>query len=212
MSIFTARTRDEIMKIIFATNNEHKLMEISNLLGDSFTLLSLKDVNTEEDIPEDLPTLEENALFKAKYIHEATGMNVFADDTGLEIEELNGSPGVHSARFAGIQKDFSANTVKVLKLMKGKKNRKAKFRTVIALIVNGSEYLFEGIISGTIIDEKRGTGGFGYDPIFVPEGENMTFAEMSLNEKNKISHRAMAFKKLKMFLSQNVIPDNKAIN
>jgi XTP/dITP diphosphohydrolase len=200
------------MKIIFATNNEHKLMEISDLLGGSFTLLSLKDVNIKEDIPEDLPTLEENALFKAKYIHDATGMNVFADDTGLEVEELNGSPGVHSARFAGVQKDFSANTVKVLKLMKGKKNRKAKFRTVIALIVNGSEYLFEGIISGTILNEKRGTGGFGYDPIFVPEGENMTFAEMSLNEKNKISHRALAFEKLKLFLSQNVTPDNKAIN
>lgn len=200
------------MKIVFATNNEHKLMEISDLLGDSFTLLNLKDVNIKEDIPEDLPTLEGNALFKAKYIHNATGMNVFADDTGLEIEELNGSPGVHSARFAGVHKDFSANTEKVLKLMKGKKNRKAKFRTVIALIVNGSEYLFEGIISGTILNEKRGTGGFGYDPIFIPEGENMTYAEMSLNEKNKISHRALAFEKLKLFLSQNVAPDNKAIN
>lgn len=200
------------MNIVFATNNEHKLMEISDLLGDSFTLLNLKDVNIREDIPEDLPTLEENALFKAKYIHDVTGMNVFADDTGLEIEELNGSPGVHSARFAGVHKDFSANTEKVLKLMKGKKNRKAKFRTVIALIINGSEYLFEGTISGTILKEKRGTGGFGYDPIFVPEGENMTFAEMSLNEKNKISHRALAFEKLKLFLSQNVAPDNKAIN
>lgn len=200
------------MNIVFATNNEHKLMEISDLLGDSFTLLNLKDVNIKEDIPEDLPTLEGNALFKAKYIHNATGMNVFADDTGLEIEELNGSPGVHSARFAGVHKDFSANTEKVLKLMKGKKNRKAKFRTVIALIINGSEYLFEGTISGTILKEKRGTGGFGYDPIFVPEGENMTFAEMSLNEKNKISHRALAFEKLKLFLSQNVAPDNKAIN
>ena len=187
-------------------------MEISDLLGASFTLLNLQDVKIKEDIPEDLPTLEENALFKAKYIHHATGMNVFSDDTGLEIEELNGSPGVHSARFAGVHKDFSANTEKVLKLMKGKKNRKAKFRTVIALIVNGSEYLFEGIISGTILNEKRGTGGFGYDPIFVPEGENMTFAEMSLNEKNKISHRALAFEKLKLFLSQNVTPDNKPIN
>ena len=187
-------------------------MEISDLLGDSFALLNLKDVNIKEDIPEDLPTLEGNALFKAKYIHNATGMNVFADDTGLEIEELKGSPGVHSARFAGVHKDFSANTEKVLKLMKGKKNRKAKFRTVIALIFNGSEYLFEGSISGTILNEKRGTGGFGYDPIFVPEGENMTFAEMSLNEKNKISHRAMAFEKLKLFLSKNVTPDNKAIN
>jgi XTP/dITP diphosphohydrolase len=200
------------MKIVFATNNEHKLEEINNLLGDSFTLLNLKDVNISEDIPEDLPTLEGNALFKANYIHTVTGMNVFADDTGLEIEALNGNPGVHSARFAGVHKDFSANTEKVLKLMKGKKKRFAKFRTVIALILDGSEYIFEGIVTGKIINQKRGTGGFGYDPIFVPDGENLTFAEMSLNEKNKISHRAMAFEKLKLFLSQNYARDNKEIN
>jgi non-canonical purine NTP pyrophosphatase, rdgB/HAM1 family len=200
------------MKIVFATNNQHKLMEISDLLGKSFILLNLKDVNINEEIPEDLPTLEGNALFKAKYIHKATGMNVFADDTGLEIEALNGRPGVHSARFAGVQKDFSANTEKVLKLMKGKKNRSAKFRTVIALILNGSEYFFEGMVTGKIIDEKRGSGGFGYDPIFIPEGKVLTFAEMSLSEKNKISHRALAFKKLKLFLSQNHVADNKAIN
>ena len=212
MSIFTAKPGDEIMKIIFATNNKHKLIEINDLLGKSFTLLSLKDINLSGEIPENLPTLEGNALFKAKYIHNSTGMNVFADDTGLEIEALKGSPGVHSARFAGEEKDFRANTEKVLKLMKGEKNRRAKFRTVIALILNGAEYLFEGIIPGTILNEKRGEGGFGYDPIFVPEGENMTFAEMSLNEKNRISHRALAFEKLKLFLSQNTSPDNKAIN
>jgi XTP/dITP diphosphohydrolase len=200
------------MKIVFATHNEHKLTEIADLLGSSFTLLSLKDLDIKGDIPEDLPTLEGNALFKAKYIHDATGMNVFADDTGLEIEELGGRPGVHSARFAGIQKDFNANTEKVLELMKGKKNRRARFRSVIALILNGSEYLFEGIVSGTIRNNKRGTKGFGYDPIFVPDGENKTFAEMSLYEKNRISHRALAFEKLKLFLSQNFPPDNKAIN
>ena len=200
------------MKIIFATNNQHKLMEISNLLGDRFTLLNLTDVNIKEEIPEDYPTLEENALFKAKYIHKATGMNVFADDTGLEIEALNGSPGVHSARFAGVHKDFNANTEKVLNLMKGKMNRSAKFRTIIALILDGSEYLFEGIIGGKIIEQKRGNEGFGYDPIFVPEGKELTFAEMTLNEKNKISHRALAFEKLKLFLSQNHSPDNKEIN
>jgi XTP/dITP diphosphohydrolase len=190
------------MKIVFATNNEHKLEEISDLLGESFTLLNLKDVNIREEIPEDLPTLEGNALFKAKFIHNATGMNVFADDTGLEIEELNGRPGVHSARFAGEKKDFRANTEKVLALMKGKKNRHARFRTVIALIINGSEYLFEGIVSGTILNEERGKGGFGYDPVFVPEGGEKSFAEMSLSEKNMVSHRARAFEKLKLFLSE----------
>jgi XTP/dITP diphosphohydrolase len=200
------------MKIIFATNNQHKLMEISHLLGDSFTLLNLKDVNIKEEIPEDYPTLEENALFKAKYIHKVTGMNVFADDTGLEIEALNGSPGVHSARFAGAHKDFIANTEKVLKLMKGEKNRSAKFRTIIALILDDSEYLFEGAITGKIINQKRGTKGFGYDPIFIPDGKKATFAEMTMNDKNMISHRALAFEKLKMFLSQNRAPDNKEIN
>ncbi|MBA4321788.1 MAG: non-canonical purine NTP pyrophosphatase, RdgB/HAM1 family [Odoribacter sp.] len=200
------------MKIVFATNNEHKLTEIMDLLGDSFTLLSLKDINIREDISEDFPTLEGNALFKAKFIHNVTGMNVFADDTGLEIESLNGLPGVHSARFAGADKDFSANTEKVLILMKGKKNRRARFRSVIALILNGSEYFFEGIVQGTIINDKRGSGGFGYDPIFVPQGEKITLAEMSLNEKNRISHRALAFGKLKLFLSQYNTPYNKAIN
>jgi XTP/dITP diphosphohydrolase len=200
------------MKIIFATNNQHKMIEIRDLLGESFTLVSLKEINITEDIPEDLPTLEGNALFKAKYIHDATGMNVFADDTGLEIEALDGKPGVHSARFAGENKDFRANTEKVLKIMAGKKNRKARFRTVIALILNNSEYFFEGIIQGTLISEERGTGGFGYDPIFVPDGGILTFAEMSLIEKNRVSHRALAFEKLKMFLSQNAAADNKAIN
>jgi XTP/dITP diphosphohydrolase len=200
------------MQLIFATNNDHKFSEISDLLGNSFTLLTLKEVGIEEDIPEDLPTIEGNALFKARYIYGKTGKNVFADDTGLEIEELNGDPGVHSARFAGKEKDFRANTRKVLRLMEGKNNRKAKFRTVIALIMNGSELLFEGTVSGIILSDERGTGGFGYDPIFVPEGENKSFAEMSLYEKNRISHRARAFEKLRLFLSRNSAPDNKKIN
>jgi XTP/dITP diphosphohydrolase len=212
LSIFIPGFIKEKMKIVFATNNENKLIEIHDLLGDSFTLLSLKDINIMEDIPEDLPTLEGNALFKARYIHNATGMNVFADDTGLEIEALNHRPGVLSARFAGVQKNFSANTEKVLRLMKLKLNRKARFRSVIALILNESEFLFEGVVTGTILNEQRGAGGFGYDPIFVPDGENKTFAEMSLYEKNKISHRALAFAKLKLFLLQNAAPDNKAIN
>jgi XTP/dITP diphosphohydrolase len=201
-----------MIKIIFATNNEHKLTEIQDLLGDSFILLKLKDINMNEDIPEDMPTLDGNALFKAKYIHDKTGMAVFADDTGLEIEILDGKPGVHSARFAGESKNFKANIEKVLLMMEGKKNRKARFRTVIALILKGHEYLFEGTVNGTIINEPRGTGGFGYDPVFIPEGDNRTFAEMSLFEKNMISHRAVAFQKLKLFLSQKVLTDNNLMN
>jgi XTP/dITP diphosphohydrolase len=200
------------MKIIFATNNEYKLKEISNILGNSFELLNMKDINIEEDIPENFPTLEENALYKARYINKINGMNVFADDTGLEIEALGGKPGVHSARFAGDNKDSQANIDKVLKLMMEVTNRKARFRTVIALIINNIEYLFEGIVPGIIINERRGKDGFGYDPIFVPEDKDLTFAEMTLEEKNKISHRSRAFDKLKMFLSQYVSMDNKEIN
>jgi XTP/dITP diphosphohydrolase len=199
------------MQLVFATNNIHKLSEINDLLGDSFTLLRLEDVGISEDIPEDFPTLEGNALYKAKYVHKKTGLNVFADDTGLEIEELNGAPGVHSARFAGNGKDFKANTEKVLRLMEGKKNRKAKFRTVIALIFDGSEYLFEGSVSGEILYSERGTGGFGYDPVFVPEGKTRSFAEMPLSEKNMISHRSRAFEKLILFLTSNSDGNNNKI-
>lgn len=197
------------MKIVFATNNYHKLGEIRNLLGKSFKLLSLKDLNFTEDIPENYPTLEENALFKARFINKISGMNVFADDTGLEIEALNGRPGVHSARFAGEQKDFQANIDKVLLLMNGIKNRKARFRTVIALIMDDAEHIFDGTVSGTILHEKRGNQGFGYDSVFSPDGKDLSFAEMSLDEKNTISHRAKAFEKLKIFLSQYCSPDNK---
>ena len=197
------------MKLIFATNNKHKVREISHILDNKITLLSLEDVNILEDIPEDEPLIEGNALFKARYVHNATGLNVFADDTGLEIEALNGLPGVHSARFAGENKDSSANIVKVLSMLKGKYNRKARFRTVIALIFENREYLFEGIVDGTITDEKRGTEGFGYDPVFIPDGREQTFAQMTLAEKNKISHRAMAFEKLKEFLQEYNLSGNK---
>jgi XTP/dITP diphosphohydrolase len=197
------------MKLVFATNNSHKIEEISHLLGDSFVLKSLKDIEINDDIPEDYHTLEENALFKARYINKLTGMNVFADDTGLEIDALNGRPGVHSARFAGVARNFEANIDKVLLLMTGVTDRKARFRTVIALIFNGSEYLFEGKADGTIITERRGKKGFGYDPVFVPDGKNKTFAEMTLDEKNTISHRANAFKKLKEFLVEKEGSGNK---
>jgi XTP/dITP diphosphohydrolase len=196
------------MTIVFATNNQHKLKEIMSILGNRFTLMSLKDINIDEDIPEDEPLLEGNALFKARYIHKITGMNVFADDTGLEIDALNGLPGVHSARFAGEDKNPSANIEKVLSLLGTADNRKARFRTVIALIFEKKEYLFEGVVTGTIISEKRGIEGFGYDPVFIPDGKSQTFAEMALQEKNKISHRARAFEKLKEFLYQHTLSNN----
>jgi XTP/dITP diphosphohydrolase len=197
------------MNLVFASNNKHKLREISQILDNNITLLSLSDIHIFEDIPEDEPLIEGNAIFKARYVYNATGLNVFADDTGLEIEALNGLPGVHSARFSGENKDSYANIAKVLLMLKGEKNRKARFRTVIALIFEGSEYLFEGIVSGNIIDEKRGDEGFGYDPVFIPEGKNLTFAQMALTEKNKISHRAIAFQKLEDFLHHTTLPGNK---
>jgi XTP/dITP diphosphohydrolase len=190
------------MTLVFASNNEYKIREIISLLGNSFTLLSLRDIHIKEDIPEKEPLIEGNAFSKARYVNEATGMNVFADDTGLEINALDGLPGVHSARFAGENKDSSANIEKVLSLLGNTENRNARFRTVIALILDKKEYLFEGIVNGEIIREKKGISGFGYDPIFVPDGKTCTFAEMNLSEKNSVSHRARAFEKLKEFLSQ----------
>jgi XTP/dITP diphosphohydrolase len=189
------------MKLIFATNNNHKLTEISQLIR-GITLVSLKEIGFDDDIPEDFDTLEENALFKARYIFNKTGMNVFADDTGLEAEALGGKPGVHSARFAGDGRDFSANIDKLLELLNGKMNRNARFRTIIALILDGKEYIFEGIAEGVITKERRGTEGFGYDPVFLPAGKKKTFAEIPLEEKNLISHRARAFEKLRIFLSE----------
>jgi XTP/dITP diphosphohydrolase len=199
----------EKMQLVFATNNDHKLKEIRDILGDSFKLLSLKDLNIEEDIPENEPSLEGNAMNKARHVYGILNMNVFADDTGLETDVLNGLPGVHSARFAGENKNPEDNIDKLLGLMGASENRKARFRTIIALILDGKEYLFEGISEGNIIFERRGREGFGYDPVFVPAGSNLTYAEMPLNDKNKISHRARAFNKLKEFLYQYNQKDNK---
>jgi XTP/dITP diphosphohydrolase len=188
------------MTLVFASNNEYKIREIKSLLGISFKLLSLSDINISEDIPEEEPLIEGNALSKARFVYNASGLDVFADDTGLEISALNGMPGVHSARFAGENKDSSANIEKVLSMLGDVNNREARFRTVIALILDKKEYLFEGIVTGTILREKRGTMGFGYDSIFVPDGKICTFAEMELTEKNTVSHRARAFEKLREFL------------
>lgn len=197
------------MQLVFATNNDHKLREIRDILGDSFNLLSLKDLNIEEDIPENEPTLEGNAMYKARHIYGILKINVFADDTGLETDLLNGLPGVYSARFAGENKNSDDNIDRLLGMMGNSENRKARFRTVIALIADGSEHFFEGISEGTIISERRGRQGFGYDPVFVPSGSNLTYAEMTLDEKNKISHRARAFNKLKEFLSLYEQKNNK---
>ena len=187
-------------KLVVATNNAHKLEEISAILGNEMELLSLKDIHCNADIPETADTLEGNARQKAMYIHENYGMDCFADDTGLEVEVLNGAPGVFSARYAGDGHDSEANMQKLLKELEEKENRKAQFRTAICLIMEGKEYLFEGIVKGHIIEEKRGGAGFGYDPIFVPEGYNQTFAELGNDVKNTISHRARAVEKLCTFL------------
>ncbi|MFA5588389.1 MAG: non-canonical purine NTP diphosphatase [Bacteroidales bacterium] len=190
------------MKLVFATNNQHKLEEIQAILGNSFELLSLKEIGCNAEIPEDHSTLDENARQKAFFIYEKYGYSCFADDTGLEVEALNGEPGVLSARYAGEAKDSQANMDKLLGKLKDEKNRKARFRTVISLVINGEERLFEGIVEGEIITEKRGNTGFGYDPVFLPNGSQKTFAEMSLDEKNQISHRARAVKKLTGYLKE----------
>lgn len=189
-------------KLVVATNNAHKLEEIAAILGDEVELLSLKDIKCFADIPETADTLEGNARQKAMYIYENYGMDCFADDTGLEVDALNGAPGVYSARYAGDGHDSEANMQKLLHELEGKKNRKAQFRTAICLIQEGKEYLFEGIVKGEIIQEKRGGAGFGYDPIFVPEGYEQTFAELGNDVKNTISHRARAVEKLCLFLKK----------
>ena len=188
-------------KLVFATNNAHKLDEISAILGEKVELLSLKDIHCDIDIPETSDTLEGNAMLKAEYIYEHYGLDCFADDTGLEVEALNGEPGVYPARYAGGEgHNAEANMQKLLQNMQGVQNRKAQFRTVICLITNGKKHLFEGIVKGEIIKEKRGGSGFGYDPIFMPEGYDKTFAELGNETKNKISHRALAVEKLCRFL------------
>ena len=188
-------------KLVFATNNAHKLEEVSAILGDQVELLSLNDIGCQADIPETAETLEGNALLKSSYIYKNYHLDCFADDTGLEVEALNGAPGVYSARYAGGEgHDAQANMLKLLHELDGKENRKAQFRTAISLILDGKEYLFEGVIKGEIIKEKRGDSGFGYDPVFMPEGYDRTFAELGNDIKNQISHRALAVQKLCEFL------------
>ena len=190
------------MKLVFATQNENKAQEIQSLLPEYFKILTLKDIKCFDDIEETADTLEGNSLIKASFISETYNLNCFADDTGLEIESLDFRPGVHSARYAGPDKSAAANIDKVLSELEGKTKRNAQFRTIITLILNSSTFTFEGIVHGAIILEKRGENGFGYDPIFVPEGALKTFAEMTLTEKNQYSHRARAFQKMIVFLSE----------
>lgn len=187
--------------LVFATNNKHKLDEVRKITANLVNIVSLAKINCLEDIPETADTLEGNALLKARYIKEHYGFDCFADDTGLEVEALNNAPGVYSARYAGPGHDAQANMRKLLREMEGKENRKARFRTVIALILDGKEYLFDGIINGVITTEKKGESGFGYDPIFMPDGYTQTFAELGDDIKNTISHRALAVHKLAEFLS-----------
>lgn len=189
------------MKLVFATNNQHKLQEIKLLLNNSIELLSLNDIGCFEDIPENQTTIEGNASEKAFYIFNRYGYNCFADDTGLEIDALNGEPGVYSARYAGAEKNAGKNIELVLHKLNKIKERNARFKTVISLVINGNEMQFEGIVDGEILEEKRGTTGFGYDPVFRPEESVLSFAEMSLDEKNKISHRARATQKLIEYLT-----------
>jgi len=199
------------IELVFATNNKHKLEEISKLLGDSFKLLSLSDIGCFDNIPEDQDTLEGNAFQKAKYVYDRFHKNCFADDTGLEVNALNGKPGVHSARYSepdfpnlSGEKRSKANISKLLKELGDSNDRNAAFRTIICLIKNGNNYFFEGKVCGKIITLERGSHGFGYDPVFVPEGYENTYAEISLQEKNKISHRAKAITKLIDFLSKQL--------
>ena len=190
------------MNLIFATNNRHKLTEVNQILGDKIELTTLAECGITEDIPETSPTIEGNALQKARYVWERTGRNCFADDTGLEVDALGGAPGVRSARYATDGHDFEANVTLLLRNLEGVTERSAQFRTVVALILDGEEYLFEGIVRGHITNERFGEGGFGYDPVFVPEGEVMTFAEMSPEAKNAISHRGRAMAKLAEWLAE----------
>ena len=189
------------INLIFATSNQNKVLEIQKILPKKFEIKSLKDLNYFEDVPENENTIEGNAIFKAKYIYEKFNINVFADDTGLEVEALNGEPGVHSARYAGTTRNSEKNIKKLLKNLKNVKNRNARFKTVIALIINNKLHTFSGIVEGYILDSPMGNNGFGYDPIFCPNGFDKSFAELTLKEKNLISHRSLAMKKLIDFIS-----------
>lgn len=189
-------------KLVFATNNRHKLDEVGEVLKGHLEILSLKEIDCFDDIPETADTLEGNALLKAEHIYNKYGYDCFADDTGLEVEALNGRPGVYSARYAGEDQNSERNIARLLEELKDKENRKARFRTVVALIEEGKVSYFEGKIEGCIIDTPRGTTGFGYDPVFVPDGYSQTFAELGSGVKNKISHRALAIQALIKYLQQ----------
>ncbi len=189
-------------KLVFATNNRHKLDEVGEVLKGHLEILSLKEIDCFDDIPETADTLEGNALLKAEHIYNKYGYDCFADDTGLEVEALNGRPGVYSARYAGEDQNSERNIARLLEELKDKENRKARFRTVVALIEEGKVSYFEGKIEGRIIDTPRGTTGFGYDPVFVPDGYSQTFAELGSGVKNKISHRALAIQALIKYLQQ----------
>ena len=191
------------MQLCFVTNNKNKLLEVSSILGKELIINSLDDIGFSDQIPETGKTIEDNSLEKAEFINKKFKLNCFADDTGLEIQSLNGNPGVHSARYAGIQCNANENINLVLKNMKGVSNRKASFRTVITLILNSKLFFFEGKVDGNISYAPKGTYGFGYDPIFIPDGYNITFGEMQLEKKNKISHRKKAIDKLYLFLRKS---------
>ena len=192
-------------KLVFATNNNHKLREILQLLPPDIELLSLNDIGCYDEIPETGPTLETNAAQKSFYIWDRYGVNCFADDTGLEVEALNNDPGVYSARYAGEAKDPNANIDKVLEKLKNEANLKARFRCVISLIIDGEEKQFEGIVNGAILHERHGASGFGYDPIFQPDGYDLSFAEMSAADKNRISHRGRAVEKMVKYLNSEIV-------
>lgn len=189
-------------KMVFATNNVHKTAEVANILAPQYQVLNLKDIHCLVDIPETGNTFAENASLKSSYVYQNYHLDCFADDSGLEVDALNNAPGIFSARYSGI-KDDSTNLQLLLKNMEGKSDRKARFKTVISLLKNGENHLFEGVIEGTIRTEPAGSKGFGYDPIFQPNGYNITFAEMEMSEKNKISHRALAMQKLVDFLKED---------
>ncbi|WP_031528720.1 RdgB/HAM1 family non-canonical purine NTP pyrophosphatase [Dyadobacter crusticola] len=191
------------MKLCFATNNINKLIEVQALLGDQFELVTLADIGCETDIPEPYETIAENSRGKAEYVYQNFNVNCFADDTGLEVAALNGEPGVRSARYAGPQREPADNIELLLRNLAPFENKQARFLTIITLVIDGVYQQFEGTVEGTIIRDKRGSNGFGYDPIFVPNGYQQTFAEMTLSEKSKLSHRARAFKKLVDFLQSN---------
>lgn len=194
-------------RLIFATNNQHKVDEIKVVIGTQFNVVTLKDAGIDIDIPEPHDTLEANATEKSTIIHRLTGDHVFGEDTGLEVIALNGEPGVKSARYAGEGRDFQANIDKLLANLNGNANRNARFRTVISLILNGKEYLFDGICEGQIVAQQKGLKGFGYDPVFIPNGGDNTFAEMTIEEKNVFSHRKKATDKLIAFLKNNTLAD-----